>query len=416
MGQNRKSHTVAAVEDALLRCARARGSVARSDLSQELGLVPSTIGVYVERLVRDGFLLETVAPGRSLGRPPVLLELNPNYGRFLGIDYDARNLAGITIDFSQQPLHRARRTLPARPTFPQIMAAIESLAQELIAGDPASVLGIGIGMPGIIDPQAGEVIRCNVVPESRRQPIVAPLEERLGIPVSIENNLRSLALAEYWFGQGRGVARLACLGVRTGIGLGIVVNGELYRGATNVAGEIGMWICPEVKAPAVPGGLPEIVTTPRTLEEVASVEALLNAAAAQLRHGVESQLGSAGTIPTWDTFTDAVHRDDTLAVELVRGMAVQHAWLAHHLVLTLDPDLIMLASPLTELAEYMRALRATCRELGETLHQRIIPSELGSYGAAKGAAAIAVHNWSPRRNELSSDGSQRDGDGQMSLT
>src|SRR5207302_1047646 len=72
-------------------------------------------------------------------------------------------------------------------------------------------------------------------------PLVRRLNERFGLPVFLENNIRTMALAELWFGQGRGVANFICVGVRSGVGAGIIADGQIYHGADNRAGEIGDW-------------------------------------------------------------------------------------------------------------------------------------------------------------------------------
>lgn len=397
MSSRRKPHAVAAAEDALLRCVRARGVVARGDLAAELGLVPSTIGVYVERLVRDGYLLESIASERSLGRPPVLLELNPRRGRFIGLDFDARNIMALSVDFAQQPLRQVARTFDQMPTAAEVLAAFETLLEELIGPAREDVLGIGIGLPGFIDAERGIARRCRYIEEWRDVPVVDHLQHKLGLPVSIENNLRSMALAEYLVGQGRGLSRVTCLGVRTGIGLGIVIDGELYRGMSNIAGEIGAWFCPDA-APASNEQPPSPLTNGRmTVEDSVSLTALLDAVQHHKERGEAGPFWAEPGRPTFQQFRAAVEAGDPLAKRLLEQAAVHHAWLTHHVTLLLDPDRIILAGPLLELPGYFPLVQRTCLEAGgDDLLKRVTRTELGPYGGAMGAASIAIHHWRPR--------------------
>ena len=208
-------------------------------------LVPSTAGIYVDRLLAEGYLLETAVAARGLGRPPVALQLNPAAGRFVGVDFDARQIFATAVDFAQQPRAKVRRTIPARATVERVLAIIADAIAEVAGASRRDLLGIGLGVPGPVDAGRGVSLRYAFLRDWHEVPIGPRLAEQFQVPVSVENNLRSIALAELWSGQGRGLRNFVCLGVRSGIGSGIIVDGQLLRGANNLAGEIGRWVCPE---------------------------------------------------------------------------------------------------------------------------------------------------------------------------
>ena len=106
------------------------------------------------------------------------------------------------------------------------------------------MLGIGVGVPGIIDPVTNVAVRYDLIRGWSNVPLGARLAKRFGVPVFLENNIRSMALAELWFGGGRGLRNFVCVGIRSGIAAGVVVNGRLLHGAQYRAGEIGHWVCP----------------------------------------------------------------------------------------------------------------------------------------------------------------------------
>lgn len=388
----KKPQAVADLESEVVRLIRARGALSRIALARELKLVASTAGIYVDRLVERGFLMESALAARGVGRPPVLIELNPKRGRFIGIDFDARQVMAAAVDFTQQPLQRLRRTLPARANVERVLSTIEKLIDEAIGADKCEVLGIGLGVPGPIDAEQGVSRSYPFLRGWRDVPIGAQIRDRFGLPTFVENNLRSMALGELWCGPGRGVRHLVCLGIRSGIGTGIIVDGQLLAGAHNLAGEIGHWKCPEgVQRTGA-------ARKARTIEECASLTGILADAAAKLARGRKSLLGKPGETPTPAALVAAFRSGDALACELVGQAAQVHGWLVHQLATLFDPELVVLAGPLAECDEYLIAVReAAASHSVAPLRARVERSTLGEFAGAMGAAALAFHHWKPRR-------------------
>src|SRR6188474_3061972 len=105
----KKPQAISDLESALIHLVQGHGDVSRVDVARRLKLVPSTAGIYVDRLIAEGFLTESNGPAsegtaRGPGRPPVLLRLNPRAGRFVGVDFDARQILAKCVDFAQQPV------------------------------------------------------------------------------------------------------------------------------------------------------------------------------------------------------------------------------------------------------------------------------------------------------------------------
>jgi predicted NBD/HSP70 family sugar kinase len=384
----RKPRAVAGLESKLLRVVRGKGSISRVDLAREMELVPSTAGIYVERLLRDRYLVEMTPAARTLGRPPILLELNPDAGRFIGVDFDARQIMAVAVDFAQQPLVQVRRTIPVHSGAERVLSLIEEVIQEAAGSQRRNVLGIGLGVPGPIDADRGLSLRYDFIRDWQNVPIGPRMAAKFRVPVFVENNLRSMALGELWCGCGQGLRHLVCLGIRSGIGAGIIVDGKLLGGAHNLAGEIGRWSYPGT------GGLES--GSGRTIEDVASVTALLSAAAEKWNRRRNRGLGQS---PSVDDLLTAVAEGDRPYVELIEQAARVHGWIAHQLTLLLDPERIVLAGPLVESAPYLAALRQTVDSLGGgDVVQKIVCSSLGPFAGAIGAAALAIHHWVPGRN------------------
>jgi glucokinase len=399
-----KHQHVANLEAEMLRRVRARGGLSRVELARELKLSPSTAGIYVDRLLRDGFLRETEPAQReTAGRPPTTLVPDPGGGRFVGVDFEARNLMATVVDFSQQPLRQVHKWIRPGDSTPQILAKIIQAIEELLQGDARPVLGIGVGVPGTIDPVSNVAARYDFLPGWSDVPLGQRLGERFGVPVFLENNIRSMALAELWFGAERGLRNFVCVGIRSGIAAGVVVNGQLLRGAEQRAGEIGRWICPVpeelAETPLARRGGTWTAQTAGRLEHVASLSAIVAAAQRGRARGVRSALADVTGELSIDDVLAAAATEDPFAGSLVRAVARVHGWVAYQLDQLFDPERIIFAGPLADLGErFLVSVRQTVLELGGGGRAPAIAvSSLGQYNGAVGAAALALHQWRPNR-------------------
>lgn len=376
-----KQELVAAVEADLLKRLRMRGGIPRVDLAREMQLAPSTVGIYVDRLVADGYLKEGKQISRDLGRPPTLLTLNPEGGRFIGVDVEAHNLRAICVDFSQQPIKELHRKLPRKVTLKQMQKEMHEILEEVAEGDDRPLLGIGVCVPGEVDSENGIAIHFEHMKGWDNLPIAQEISEKFNVPVTLENNIRSMAVAEMWFGLGRDVSSFLCLGIRSGIGAGVVVNGSLIHGNDFLAGEIGTWPC-----------FNENEKTFLTLEELASVGGLLE------------RWNSKRNQPSdWKetSFLQAADKQDSAAEGLLNEAAHACGTTLGQINLLLNPPLIIIAGPLSELEDaFMEPLRKALRSVAPAKHAavpEVKASLLGKYVGALGAAALAVQQWKPAR-------------------
>lgn len=398
-----KREIVTHLEGEMLRLIRARRGLSRVELARELKLAPSTAGVYVDRLIKDGILLESGPASRVPGRPPTLLQPNPDAGRFVGVDLEARNLLATVVDFSQRPLRQTHRAIRATDSAKQIVRKIDQAVQELIAKDPRPILGIGLGVPGRIDPIANVALHYPAIRDWRNVPLGSHLSRKFGVPVFLENNIRSMALAEMWFGAGRGVRHFVCVGVRSGIAAGAVVNGQLLHGVHHQAGEIGHWICcapmPLSIGPCRGRRAGGNRTQMARLEEIASLPAMVATAERAVAQGQKTIFTSARRPLTIDDLIDAIRQGNAWATSLLRAVARAHGWAVYHLKELFDPEKIIFAGPLTGLGElYLTPVRQSAREwAGADLDIEIENSTLGPYSGTIGAAALALHQWKPAR-------------------
>ncbi len=389
-----KRETIANQQADLLLRVRAQDGLSRVDLSRILNLAPSTVGIYVDHLVEEGFLFEGRSAERDFGRPPTILALNPQGGRFIGVDFEARSIMATSIDFSQRQLKQFHDTIGATDHVEQILSKIEHAIQTVGRGDERKLLAIGVGVPGLIDPTKGVALSYKHIPGWENVPVMTRLAERFGVPVFVENTIRTMALAELWFGQGRGLRNFICVGMRSGLGAGIVIDGQVYRGADNRAGEIGDWPC---AAPNGGGGRRSRNGAAFTrLEEIASLHSLREQLAAR-----ERQAATATETSLADASVEVLHQAALAGDEIVLGfldrVAETFGLVLNQLNCSFNPEKIILGGALTGFKDLLlhrlqNSMKAYAPPSGPPV---LVNSHLGLFSGAIGAAALAVHEWKP---------------------
>jgi N-acetylglucosamine repressor len=384
-----KHESIAHLEGDLLRRVRAQEGLSRIELARTLNLAPSTVGIYVDHLIEEGFISEGKRVGREFGRPPTALGLNAQGGRFIGVDFEARNIMATAVDFSQKPLKQFHDTIAETDSVEQILGKIENAISEVKSEDPRRVLGIGVGVPGLIDPVHGIARQYKHIRGWNNIPLVARLTEHFGVPVFLENNIRSMALAELWFGQGRGLQDFICLGMRSGIGAGIIINGHIHHGSNNLAGEIGDWPCPP------PAGGARVCHGPwPSLEEVASLRGMQAFLTANSQKPLHTQLASDFNLA--QLLKGAADGDETI-MELLERVALTLGLVASQLNRAFNSSKIILAGAFPSFGNvFLDRLKQRFQELSRSEDlPPLVVSDLGEFNGALGAAALAVHEWKP---------------------
>lgn len=235
-----RAGTIRSKKNSILAVAFREGHASRLALARALNLNASMIGSYVEELLRDGLLLEDHAGGTRRGRRPVTLRLNPDHGAFVGVDFDASRARAVLTDFTGRILASGNADLPARPDAGKVLAILSGLARRTARkAGRLPLLGTGIVAPGAVDTGRGRVIRYDLIPGFTDVPLLDHFRSAWETPVFVENNIRSWAIAEMIRGAGRGCRDVLFLVARTGLGLGVVLGGEIRTGVRGLAGTVG---------------------------------------------------------------------------------------------------------------------------------------------------------------------------------
>ena len=220
----------------VLNYVRELGPLSRADIARETALQRSTISLIVEELRVDG-LIEEVGGESTGGRPPSLLSLRTADAVAIGIDLGTVKTVMASSDLAGRVLEQEE--FPTDNDVKKTLDKIVYCAQRLIRKNKGTIEGIGISLPGVVDPETGNLY----VPHFRwrNEPIAKTITHATSLPVSIDNDANAAALAELWFGRPeiREVRDFILVLVEEGVGTGIVFDGQVYRGEGGTAGEFG---------------------------------------------------------------------------------------------------------------------------------------------------------------------------------
>lgn len=306
----------------------------------------------------------------------------------IGVDLGGTKLATGVVDSHQNILHTSRESSTGR-SEDEVVRAIEQELREAMRARP-QVIGAGLGVPCTIDRERGVAINA-VNLEITDVPIRDLMRERLRIPVFIDNDANCAALAEHRFGAAKGARNAILLTVGTGIGGGIIINRELYRGTTGAAAELGH-IVVEENGPPCQGTCPNR----GCVETLASGTALAREGTAAAGRNPESALfralqegGISGRV-----VTEAALAGDAVAREVV-AEAGRHLGVAiASLVNVFDPDVVVVGGGVTagagELLVEPAREEMRRRALPPMNRTPVTPAALGSDAGMIGAAQMVL--------------------------
>jgi len=213
--------------------------ISRATIAQQSGLTKGTVSSLVSELIEEQLIYESGHGESSGGRRPVMLLFNQHAGYSIGIDLGVNYILGILTDLQGTAIYQYNEQyehLTYKETLERIKKAI-SILIENAPKSPYGIIGIGIGAPGVIN-MAGDILLAPNLGWKNTQ-LKKQLEEEFHLPVLIENEANAGAYGEKRFGFGQSFQNLIYVSAGVGIGAGIIINGELYKGNNGYSGEFG---------------------------------------------------------------------------------------------------------------------------------------------------------------------------------
>jgi len=367
----------------ILKLIYERGSISRQEISQITRLTPATVTNITGELLEEGFIRELPVREEKtgVGRKAIPLVINSSSAYVIAIDVGPKI---IRIALSDLLGHLSNiESFSYNPQ--EIQKALEEACERVsLMKNGKRILGVGIGIPGLIDAVHGKV-KFSPNLGWKDLDIASPLSERLNLPVTLENNVKVMALGEKWFGKGKSVDNFALVYVSTGIGSGIIIDGRIYKGAHNGAGEIGHTVVSEDG---------EICNCGKRgcLETFASARAIVKSF-----KGIPSDEDSY-----INEIRTAIERKDSKALEIVERAGYYLGIGISNLVNMFDPEMLILSGRVIRLGDaLLEPMKKSIEDrLFSTNRIRIEISELGREIGLYGASALALQKFFYEKEEL----------------
>ncbi|MEU6135221.1 ROK family transcriptional regulator [Nocardioides sp. NPDC047086] len=384
----------------LLAQLRDEGPLSRVQLADRLNVSRTTIAAEVGRLTELGMAHEVGPAASRGGRRSTLVDLAPDI-RFVGISIGATSMSVGLTDGRLSVIGTRTRACDIRSGPEKVLAtALEEVRALLDEHDVAEPMGAGIGVPGPVDFHRGVSVSPPIMPGWDGYPVRDAVARELGCPVVLDNDVNVLAAGEQHAGVARTARDFLYVKIGTGIGCGIVVDGELYRGVDGCAGDIGH-IRVEDFGPTCACG------NTGCLEAFSGGAALAREALAAARSGrspvLAELLAEKGELSAEDIAV-AVARGDAQAVQLIRESGHRIGQVLASLVSFFNPGLIVIGGRVSKLGHGLLA------EIRSVTYRRSLPlatgnlpivlSELGDEGGVIGAAhLISASVYAPSSGE-----------------
>lgn len=381
-------------QSTVLNMIRLKEPISRAEIAKLTNLTPPTVSSLVSELIEKNLITEEqVTVSKAGGRKPIMLRINYKAHYILGV-YAAAEIVRVILttmdgkivsDYSQEITD-----LPTKSVFLQMIIDNIHYILEKSEIEKNLILGIGVAMHGLVDPNQGLAIFSPHL-QLENIPIKDCLESEFQIPVIVENDVRALAIAESWFGQGQGVSDFICLSVGRGIGSGIFINNEIYKSSFNTAGEIGHTIL-DINGPKCKCG------NNGCLEAYSSETAILNKVNKVLLNNQDSLIHQWLKVNKEELSIklvfNAAKQGDLLAISILKDAGKSLGLAAANIINILKPSKLIVEGCIFELGDYVfpplveMIEKYTFKSSDEEIP--VVASKLGKTGMVLGAVTLVL--------------------------
>ena len=313
----------------------------------------------------------------------------------VGVDLGGTNIVSVVADRDGSVRSKDKRGTEVVNGPEHVLARIADSVTKVVQTaelHPSDIAAVGIGSPGPLNSKEGVVLNPPNLTGWSNVPVKELMQEKFRLDVFLDNDANAAAYGEWWAGAGKGTSNLVCITLGTGVGGGIIIGGELHRGASDCAGEIGHSTI-HLNGPVCKCG------NRGCLETYVSATAIARRAREQAAAGRETIMtwmvnGNLNDITARKVF-EAVQEDDALACEVMADTGRYLGAGLANVVNILNPEIIVISGGVIDAGDYI--FEPARRELAKRAFPsavsavRIVPAELGDDAGAVGAAGIALN-------------------------
>ena len=370
---------------AILEIIRRESPISRSAIAERLDVSLPTVMRIVDELVEEGYVRPQGDSEWSGGRRRPLLEFNAESFVVLGVDLGGTKFYGAISDFGGNILDEidmGRYGASSEGNYERLIDLVDALLASPKL-ENRRVRGIGVGAPGITLHKEG-VVRWAYSLNWRDFPLKARLMEHYHLPITVDNDVNLAAMGELWFGAGQNIQNMILIVSGAGIGAGIIIDGALYRGASEASGEIGNFL---------PGRefLGQNYQDFGALEKVASGFGILERA--RLALGNQGAVTDVESLTADDVFV-AARQGRQWAMSIIDETVDYFAIAIANLAVAFDPQLIVLGGSISSFPDLL--IQPILRRLEGTIPTppKLVISKLGLRAGVMGAITNVLHNTS----------------------
>lgn len=351
-------------------------TISRADIANVTGLNKTTVSSLVTELLEDELIYESGPGISSGGRRPVLLHFNRNTGYSIGVDIGVNYILSVLTDLKGKIIIEKSQSVN-RTSYAAIISTVQTMIESLMDEMPDSrygIVGIGVGVPGIVNKQGSVLLAPNLGWTNIQ--LKEDLEKISNMPIIIENEANAGAVGEQQFGAGQDYENILYVSAGIGIGVGIILNKELYRGKSGFSGEMGHMIL-EMNGKRCNCG------SRGCWEAYASEHALLEMA--------------GENIDSLESLIDYAKNGEKSAIELFEKIGQYLGFGINNIINTFNPDQVIIGNRLALIREWIEEpIRKTIENHTLAYHQKEMHLEfsmLGKYSTALGMSAFVVDNF-----------------------
>jgi glucokinase-like ROK family protein len=372
---------------AILDIIRRRSPISRTQIAQELGVSLPTVMRIVDELYEDNLVHFSGQKEWSGGRRRPLIELNFSENLAIAIDLGRTRIYGATADLGGNVLHEIIIPHPGQPGEGSVYLLIDMIRNllEFAKKTGYRIRGIGVGVPGVTHYEKG-IVEWIPGLEWRDYPLKDHLVSEFSMPVVVDNDANMLALGEYWSEAQQGIKNLVVVTIGIGIGAGIIIDGDIYRGSHGASGEIG-YLLP------TPDYLNKDYFKFGAFEQVASGAGIVDRARQELKH-----LWSVEQLDDLDSekVFAAARAGEPWAKIIVNETVDYLSQMVVTICACFDPDVVILRGGVLRSSDLLIEPIRKRLEGRLPFEIKISESKLGSRAAVLGAITSLLHNISNR--------------------
>jgi predicted NBD/HSP70 family sugar kinase len=389
---------------AILEAIRRSGPISKTDISKIVGLNVATVSNYIEEFLEKSIVMEKALDVSGGGRRPLLLDLNSTRGVALGVGINLLNMVGVMTDLNGKLLYCVKEDKPEL-NIKDIVQAIVKITTRLVTEakkQNRNIEGVGVGIAGIVDKLGETVLWPQKISENKTDyasvylPLKDIIEREFGLNAFIDNDATLACFGEQWLTLNPEIKHL--LYFFSGVGCGIMIDGQIYRGASGAAGELSISSPKDEELFNCEFGAPCL------LKRIEADLGLREAARNRFLNSPELKdsslifkLASADISKiNLNIIFNAAKQRDSLALELIAAVSRRLALKIAFLVNVFNPQLVIIGGGLEEAGNVLldivrQSVNDWCfKEMAQAV--KIMPSRLGENAVALGAASLVVRN------------------------